>query len=82
MQALNSSSELSARSVNGVLESPGDLPPAPLSYNEYIERKLRNSIREAYARGFDRGCRHQVVVLFVGMMFGCLLGFYVAVTNQ
>jgi hypothetical protein len=82
MQALDSSLEPVPLSMSEVLEPAGDLPPRPLSYNEYIERKLRSSVREAYARGFDRGCRHQMMILLLGLMFGCLLGFYVAVTNQ
>jgi len=68
--------------VNELLDPADDLPPPPLSYNEYVERKFRDAIREAYTRGFERGCRHQLAVLLFGIVVGCVLGFCAAITNQ
>lgn len=78
----HSGPDLSSRQVEQLLESTTDVPPPPASYNEYVERKLRECAREAYMRGFNRGRRHELMVLFAGMLFGCVLGFYVAVTSQ
>ena len=59
-----------------------DVPAPPASYNEYVQRRLSESIRRAYARGFNRGCRRQVLVLCCGIILGCLCGFYLAVGSQ
>jgi hypothetical protein len=78
---MHSHSELKPQALNDILQSADELPPVPMSYNEYVERRLKLGIRKAYADGFDRGRRHQVLVLFIGMLFGCVLGFYIAVTR-
>lgn len=59
-----------------------DVPAPPASYNEYVQRRLSESIRKAYVRGFNRGCRRQVLALCGGAILGCLCGFYLAVGSQ
>jgi hypothetical protein len=59
-----------------------DVPSAPVSYNDYLERRLNEAVREAYARGLNRSVRRQALVLCVGLIFGCLAGFYLAIANQ
>jgi hypothetical protein len=59
-----------------------DMPSRTVSYNEYVQRRLSESVRKAYVRGFHRGCRRQMLVLCFGVIFGWLAGFYVAVVYQ
>lgn len=59
-----------------------DVPSKPASYNEYVQRRLSESVRKAYTRGFKRGCQRQLYALCLGAIFGCLFGFYLAVSGQ
>jgi hypothetical protein len=59
-----------------------DVPAPPPSYNEYVQRRLSESIRKAYVRGVNRGFRRQALVLCCGTILGCLSGFYLAMSSQ
>jgi hypothetical protein len=58
-----------------LLERPDDVPPAPPSYTEYVERTLRDRIRAAYELGVDHGSKHRLVVLLLGLIIGWATGF-------
>lgn len=57
-----------------LLETPDDVPPAPPSYNEYVERMLHDRIQAAYERGVDRGSKHRMGVLLLGLIMGWIAG--------
>jgi hypothetical protein len=64
--------------VNTMQESlvdlPDDVPPAPPSYNEYVERTLHDRIQAAYERGVDRGAKHRLGMLLLGLIMGWIAG--------
>jgi hypothetical protein len=69
------------QAVNSIQQAFDDVPSPPASYSDYVQRKLQESTQEAYARGFESGCRYELLVLFIGLVAGGALGFYVALIN-
>jgi uncharacterized protein (DUF1919 family) len=52
-----------------LLERLDDVPPAPLSYTQYVERTLHDRIQAAYQSGLNRG------LLLLGLIIGWIAGF-------
>lgn len=55
-----------------------DVPPPPLTYDQYLQRMLNDSTRAAYARGYERGAKHELMMLLIGLVLGFALGFFTA----
>lgn len=58
-----------------LLERLDDVPPAPLSYTQYVERTLHDRIQAAYQSGMNRGARHRIGLLLLGLIIGWIAGF-------
>jgi hypothetical protein len=58
-----------------ILDGMDDVPPAPPSYNQYVERTLHERMQAAYERGLLHGYRYRLGVLVVGLIIGWIAGF-------